>query len=58
MKPKLASEAILPLLEEEDFEQMRRDTRELVDENTRLRKRVALLELHIITSGWVGWTLH
>jgi len=58
MKPECASESILPLLEEEDFEQIRRDTHKLVTENARLRKRIAELELHIMINGWVGWTLH
>jgi len=49
MKPEVASEYILPLLEEDDFEQMRRDTRKLVAENALLRRRIARLERHIMT---------
>jgi hypothetical protein len=58
MKPEVASESILPLLEEKDFEQMRRDTRKLVVENALLRGRIARLELHIMTRGWEYRILH
>jgi hypothetical protein len=58
MRPEPASDSLLLLLEEEDFEQMRQDTRKLVAENALLRKRIARLELHIITRAWMDWTLH
>jgi hypothetical protein len=52
------NEAILPYLDKEDFEQMCIDTRQLVAENERLRKRIAHLERQIVTHGWAGWKLH
>lgn len=52
------SEAVLPYLDEEDFEQMRIDTRQLLAENERLRERIAYLEHQIVTYGWAGWKLH
>lgn len=58
MKPEPASESLFPLFEKEDFEQVRHDTRKLVAENVMLRNRIARLELHIMSSGWVDWTLH
>lgn len=58
MEAKMLHEALLPLLDEEDFEQMRIDTRQLVVENERLRKRIAHLERQIVTHGWAGFKLH
>ena len=58
MKPDPATESLFPLLEEEDFEQVRHDTRKLVAENVLLRERIARLERHIMSIGWVDWTLH
>lgn len=58
MNVQLVNESILPLLEEEDLEQMRHDTRKLVAENTLLRERVALLESYIVTNAVVDWTIH
>ena len=55
---KLSHKAVLPYLDEEDFEQMRTDTRHLVMENERLRKRIAHLECHIVTHSWSRWNLH
>jgi hypothetical protein len=52
------TEAVLPYLDEEDFEQMRIDTRKLVVENERLRKRIAHLERQIVTHAWAGLNLH
>ncbi len=50
--------AVLPHLDDEDFEQMRVDTRKLVVENELLRRRIAHLERQIVTYGWAGWKLH
>jgi hypothetical protein len=58
MKPELATETILPLLNEEDLKQMRRDTQRLVVENELLKRRIAHLECQIVTHGWAGWNLH
>ena len=58
MTSKLASEKIVPLLEEEDFEQLRVDMRRLVVENALLKKRLSLLEQYIIAEGWADWTVH
>jgi hypothetical protein len=52
------NEAVLPYLDAEDFEQMRIDTRKLVVENEKLRKRIAHLERQIVTHAWAGWKLH
>lgn len=52
------NEAVLPYLDEEDFEQMRIDTRKLAAENEKLRARIAYLEHQIVTYGWAGWKLH
>lgn len=51
-------EAAFSLLTEEDFEQMRVDTRKLVIENEQLRQRIAQLECHIVTHGWAERKLH
>jgi hypothetical protein len=58
MKLELATETILPLLNEEDLEQMRRDTQRLRVENELLRRRIVHLECQIVTHGWAGWHLH
>ena len=58
MKPELATEAILPFLNEEDLEQMRHDIQKLRVENELLRRRIAHLECQIVTHGWAGWNLH
>jgi len=50
--------SVFPYLEEEDFEQMRIDTRQLVTENETLKKRIAELEYHMVTHTWAGWSLH
>jgi hypothetical protein len=41
---KISHKALVPYLDEEDFEQMRIDTRNLVVENELLRRRIVLLE--------------
>ena len=51
-------QAVLPYLTEEDFEQMRTDTRELVLENETLKRRIAALEYHIVTHARAEWKLH
>lgn len=58
MEAKIPQEAVLPYLDEEDFEQIRIDTRKLVKENERLKERIAHLENRIVTHGWAGWKLH
>jgi hypothetical protein len=55
---KLVNDAVLPYLDEEDFEQMRIDTRKLVVENKMLKRRIADLESHIVTHAWAGFKLH
>ncbi len=57
-EPKRLLQAALPLLTEEDFEQLRVDTRKLVVENEQLRLRIAQLESHIVTHGWAERKLH
>ena len=58
MELKLGRDAIVPYLEEEDFEQMRIDTQKLVVENESLKKRISHLECQIVTHAWAGWSLH
>jgi hypothetical protein len=58
LKPESYSESVAPLLEPEDFEQVRHDLRKLVAENVLLRERIAQLEQHIMVHGWVDWVLH
>jgi len=58
MEPKPLHEALLPYLDEEDFDQMRIDIQKLVLENEMLRKRIAHLEHQIVTHGWAGLKLH
>jgi hypothetical protein len=57
-KAELLQTAVLAYLDEEDFEQMRIDTRKLVAENEQLKKRIAHLEYHLVTHAWAGWKLH
>jgi hypothetical protein len=57
-EPKRLTAAILPFLTEEDFEQMRVDTRKLLAQNEQLRQRIAQLEFHIVTNGWAERKLH
>ena len=57
-KSEISHAAILPWLEEEDFEQMRIDTGRLVAENEKLKKRIAELECHMVTHTWARWVLH
>jgi len=57
-EPERLLEAAFPLLNEEDFEQMRVDTQKLVVENEQLRQRIAQLEFHIVTHGWAERKLH
>jgi hypothetical protein len=57
-EPERLLEAAFALLTEEDFEQMRVDTRKLVVENEQLRQRIAQLECHIVTHGWAERKLH
>ena len=49
---------LLPLLNEGDLEQMRRDTERLQAENKRLKRRITALECQIITYAWAGWEVH
>ncbi len=58
MKPQLATESLVHLLEQQDLEQMRQDNRRLVAENALLRQRVAELEQHIVTHAWTDFVLH
>jgi PHD/YefM family antitoxin component YafN of YafNO toxin-antitoxin module len=58
MQAKSSLEAVRPYLDEEDFEQMRIETRQLVVENEELRRRIAHLERQIVTHGWAGFKLH
>jgi hypothetical protein len=55
---KLLNDAALPHLNEEDFEQMRIDTRKLVVENKMLKRRITDLESHIVTHAWADFKLH
>jgi hypothetical protein len=55
---KRANAAVLPYLDEKDFEQMRNDTRKLVEENKQLKKRILNLETELVTQAWAGWSLH
>ncbi len=58
MEAKSSLEAVRPYLEEEDFEQMRIETRQLVVENELLRRRIEHLERQLVTHGWAGLKLH
>jgi ribosomal protein S13 len=58
MDARISNNAVLPYLDEEDFEQMRVETEKLVVENEMLRKRIAHLERQIVTHAWAGWKLH
>ena len=54
----ISREAFLAHLSEDDFEQIRLDTKKLVLENEILRRRIAHLECQIVTHAWAGWSLH
>jgi len=58
MNAEIAQSAVLPYLEEEDFEQMRMDTRKLWLENEQLRRRIAHIEYCLLVHAWAGSKLH
>jgi len=58
MNAEIAQSAVLPYLEEEDFEQMRMDTRKLWLENEQLRRRIAQIEYCLLVHAWAGSKLH
>jgi hypothetical protein len=55
---KISHKAVLPYLDEEDFEQIRIDTRNLVVENEQLRSRIVLLESELFTRTRAKYTFH
>jgi len=57
-KAEIKPEQFYPLLSQEDFQQMREDTRRLRAENDQLRRRLANLEWQIVTNTWAGLELH